>query len=244
MIKARMFVVNEDTRKEAVKTYIASFSVPRLTKDKKVTDEATKQFVSSTGSMLADILQLKIGDYFFFWCERKDQSTKSCIYGVYRIISEPFFAYKNKGKDDKPFKIYFEEAYHFKNPITEYELLNSPYIKSNLWNIRGKKTSGKSRGSTPISIEETKILIDMLIEKNKNYYFIPFNRNNVKDKIIYNGEEQKPLGIDYSSRGKKLARPKTIYKYNILCRQTDRRTTSRRDSQSDLREGYTESSAD
>lgn len=175
-MKSRLFVVNEDTLEEAKRTGIAKIRIPI----DYIKDETTgtihkspkKMFISSVNSMMADLLQLQEGDYVFFWCEKNEDSFKSTITGVYRIISKPYFIFDNPD-DIAPFKVRIEEAYHFDNPITEYEVLNSPYVKIPLWNITGKKTSGKPRGSIQITTSEAMVLLSMLISKNPNYSFNP-----------------------------------------------------------------------
>ena len=44
-------------------------------------------------------------------------------------------------------------------------------MKNKLWNIIGKKVAGKSRGTTPLSPEETQFLIQSLIDINNNYTY-------------------------------------------------------------------------
>jgi len=63
-----------------------------------------------------------------------------------------------------------------------------------MWTIIGKKVAGKARGSTPISPDEAKALISLLIDRNPNYRFIPFISSNLIS-------VKKPLKIDYATCG-------------------------------------------
>ena len=216
-MKSRMFVVNETTLKESIKNKIAKVKVP--IKEEKENGffkrSITKNFVNSTNSIMADMLQLELGDYIFFWCEKSNQSQKSTIHGVYRVVSKPFFHFDDKN-DTMPFKIKIEEAYHFKKPITEYDVLNSPFVKTSLWNIMGKKISGKSRGSIQITNEEASVLLSLLINKNPNYRFNPVDTKNyyhLPDNLPRIAEVVEPLKIDLSRCGEKLKNP-TLEKLN------------------------------
>ncbi|MGN1295420.1 MAG: EVE domain-containing protein [Bacilli bacterium] len=216
-IKARMFVVNEHTYRKSKESGIVSVRIP-LNKKNIDHKAPSTQFVSSTNSMLADILQIEKGDYIFFWCEKNQDSYKSNIIGVYRVISDPYYKFDDND-DIAPFKIKIEEAYHFEKAITEYDLLNSPYIKENLWNIIGKKVCGKSRGTIQITKPEIKVLIDLLIGMNPNYTFIPQDESRFIDLpcTLSSGEElPQPLKFNYHT-GKKLQKPEIdkLYTYNM-----------------------------
>lgn len=183
MIKGRLFVVNEKTRLSTIENNEVSIATPQPT---------GQQWLKTIADIMADMLQIEIGDYIFLW-ETKTQNQKSQIYGVYRAISKPF--YKLNNEDDRyPFKIKIEPAYFFENPLDEYDVLNCPYIKAPLWTITGKKVAGKSRGTSPLSIDEAKNLITLLIGKNPDFRFYPFNDKNIID--VAN-----PLSIDYSLIG-------------------------------------------
>lgn len=179
-MKSRLFVVNEETFKATVSKKEVSIYMPDL---------LGKEWVKTIADIMADLFQIEIGDYVFLW-EIRNSTSKSKIYGVYRVISKPYFV---ASKNDKyPFKLKIEQAYIFENPIEEYDFINCPYIKNKQWTIIGKKVAGKSRGTTPLSIEEARDLITMLIGANPNYTFIPFNRRNIIN--ISN-----PLDIDYAN---------------------------------------------
>lgn len=145
-MKARLFVVNKDTLEKTLQTNVASIKVPKL---------EGKQWKKTIADLMADMLQIKIGDYLFFW-ETKSTESKSRIHGVYRAISRPYY-YCESAEDDAPFKIHIEKAYDFKEPIDEYDVLNCPYVKISMWTIIGKKVANKPRGTSPLSLEETKI---------------------------------------------------------------------------------------
>lgn len=193
-MKSRLFVVNQTSLQNTIANNEVSIIVPKLNGD---------EWVKTVADIMADMLQIEIGDYIFLW-ETRSATSKSKIHGVYRAISKPFY-YLNSTNDNAPFKVKIEKAYDFDNPIDEYDFLNCPYIKGSLWTVIGKKVAGKSRGTSPLSIEESKYLITMLIGKNPNYKYFPFNSNNV---IMINN----PLSINYSLNNDNL--PTTIANLN------------------------------
>ena len=166
-MKGRIFVVDH--------TFMENVNDKMEIKAKLPPISGSRLFGSLT-SIIADMYQLQLGDYVFLW-ETKGNNPDSYIWGVYRIISNPFFDY------DEPeyIKAKIELAYSFKNPITEYDILNDPYNKIDLWNIVGKKVADKSRASTPLSPYETEFLIQKLINENPDYKF--YNRKTKKVKI-------------------------------------------------------------
>ena len=187
-MKGRIFVVDH--------TFMENVNDKMEIKAKLPPISGSRLFGSLT-SIIADMYQLQLGDYVFLW-ETKGSNPDSYIWGVYRIISNPFFDY------DEPeyIKAKIELAYSFKNPITEYDILNEPYNKIDLWNIVGKKVADKSRASTPLSPYETEFLIQKLINENPDYKF--YNRKTKKVKIKneikinYNKYENKEI-TNYSS---------------------------------------------
>lgn len=192
---ARLFVVNDETFNEAITTGIASIKVPNL--------DGTK-WLSTISSIMADMLQISIGDYLFFW-KTKNVSSKSAIYGVYRAISKPYYECTSPS-DDSPFKIHIEEVYNFRNPISEYEVLNCPYLKSSPWTIIGKKVAGKPRGTSPLSIDERNALITLLINRNPFYTYNPFDPSRVIN-------VSEPLKISYFNIGDNLI-PASLMSFN------------------------------
>lgn len=182
-MKGRMFVVDSTTLQSTITTQIASIKTPDL---------QGAQWLKTLSDIMADMLQVEIGDYIFLW-ETRAGNVKSRIHGVYRAISAPYYSCTTT-QDDAPFKIHIEKAYDFSEPIDEYDVLNCPYIKSAMWTITGKKVAGKSRGTSPLSEEEIKHLITLLIGKNPSYQFHPFNVANVIN--VAN-----PICINYSNTG-------------------------------------------
>ena len=222
-MKSRIFVVNEETLEEAKRTGVAKIKIPfDEEKDKKtghVYKVPHKYFVNSVNSMMADMLQIQKGDYVFFWCEKKKPYSKSTISGVYRVISEPYFKFDDND-DDAPFKVMIEEAYHFERPISEYDVLNSPSVKTPLWNMVGKKTSGKSRGSIQITPAEASVLLSMLIDKNPNYNFYKEDEAhfiNLPTDLPSGEHIPAQLSIDLTRHGKKQDNPETdrLFDYDI-----------------------------
>ena len=162
-MKGRLFVVNNDF----IKNIDSAMCVEALIPEPKNNENKFKQnWYKTLTDIMADMFQMQIGDYVFFW-ETKGNNPDSYILGVYRIISNPFF-------EDNMFKAKIEPAYIFKNPITEYDILNDPYNKIDLWNIVGKKIAGKSRASTPLSPYEIEFLIQKLIDANPSFEYIPY----------------------------------------------------------------------
>ncbi len=182
-MKGRMFVVNSETIQTTINTQIASIITPTLQGD---------QWVKTLADIMADMLQIEIGDYIFLW-ETSGKGQKSRIYGVYRAISKPFYKCTS-ANDNAPFKIHIEKAYDFEKPLDEYDVLNCPYIKNEMWTIIGKKVAGKSRGTSPLSPNEIKNLITLLIGKNETYQFYEFDPNHIVS-------VENPLKIDYTKSG-------------------------------------------
>ena len=80
-MKGRMFVVNSETIQTTLNTQIASIITPNL---------QGEQWVKTLADIMADMLQIEIGDYIFLW-ETSGNGQKSRIYGVYRAISKPYY---------------------------------------------------------------------------------------------------------------------------------------------------------
>lgn len=197
-MKSRLFVVDSASYANTVSTGIASIIVPSLT---------GQYWLKTVADIMADMLQIEIGDYIFLW-EEKSGNQKSRIHGVYRAISKPYY-YCNSSKDDAPFKIHIEKAFDFTNPVDEYDVLNNPYIKNSMWTIIGKKVAGKSRGSTPLSMEETNNLFKLLISKNPKYTFYDYN----PDHII---PVMQPLQISYAIYGPTKSQTRQTLNPNAL----------------------------
>lgn len=183
MLKGRLFVVDDNTLKVTIDTKIVSVRTPKPEKE---------QWEKTIGDIMADMLQLEKGDYIFLWCT-KSANQKSRIYGVYRVISAPYY-HMDSSTDEYPFKIRVEQAYIFDHPLEEYDLLNSAHIKIPLWTVIGKKVADKKRASTPLTFDEIQCIITMLIDRNHNYTFIP--RDDSRFDTTVDG-----LKIDYRLKG-------------------------------------------
>lgn len=174
-MKARLFVVDSNTIKSTLKSMEASVLVP----DAKNKNGKAKFWNKTLLDIVCDLLQLSIGDYVFLW-----ESGTENIYGVYRVLSHPYFV-KQKNRNDI-FRIKIGVAYDFSKPINEYEIINNPYMKSKLWNIIGKKVAGKARGTTPLTQDESQFLIQALIAANENYDYIEdYTEIPVKNEILF-----------------------------------------------------------
>ena len=157
-MKGRIFVVDHEFIKDLNKNMEVKANLPAL--------KPTERWFGSLISLLADMFQTQLGDYIFFE-ETKGNNLDTFIWGVYRVISNPFFD-KN---EPNCIKLKIEPAYLFQHPLTEYDILNDPYNKIDLWNIIGKKIAGKPRASTQLSPYETEFLIQKLVDINKNFSF-------------------------------------------------------------------------
>ena len=182
-MKSRLFVVNEETLAKAIDEGIASLFMPEL---------SGLLWGKTVADLMADMLQIEIGDYIFFW-ETKGANNKNRIHGVYRAISKPYYACSD-ANDTAPWKIKIEKAFDFQKPIDEYDVLNNYHIKNDLWTIVGKKVAQKPRGTTPLSPKESEFLITLLAGLNPDAAFIPWDSARTID-------VSNPLTIDYSSRG-------------------------------------------
>ena len=165
-MKGRIFVVDHDYMINLNKDMEIKAKLPPLERS---------QWYKSVTSLLADMFQVQLGDYAFLW-ETKGNNSDSFIWGVYRIISNPFF----DRAEPNFIKFKIEPAYLFKTPLTEYDILNDPYNKIDLWNIVGKKIAEKHRASTQLSPYETEFLIQKLIDKNPSFTYLPYTCKNVK----------------------------------------------------------------
>ena len=106
-MKARLFVVNENTFEETVNSKTISVITPKPDK---------KQWIKTLADIMADMLQIEEGDYIFLW-ETRSTNKKSRIYGVYRAISKPYYELSSPN-DNAPFKIRIEKAYDFSEPVS------------------------------------------------------------------------------------------------------------------------------
>lgn len=77
-MKGRMFVVNSETIEKTKKQNIVSVISPNF---------QNKRWVQTLSDIMADMLQVEIGDYIFLW-ETSEKGNKSRIHGVYRAISK------------------------------------------------------------------------------------------------------------------------------------------------------------
>ena len=190
MNKGRLFVVNEETLQDTIRNNAVSILTPQL---------VGQQWLKTIADIMADMLQVEIGDYIFLWETRKNNQ-KSRIHGVYRAISSPYYEVSSPN-DSYPFKIKIEKAYDFNISLDEYDILNCPYIKTPLWTITGKKVAGKSRGTSPLSQDEVQHIITLLIGRNPGFTYLPFDNSHIVN--IPN-----PLKIDYGRTGEN---PKAIF---------------------------------
>lgn len=173
-----MFVVTAKTLKSAKKNNFIMVSLP-FDEEKNKFKKITKSFEQTFTDICADLLQLRIGDFIYFW-ERSSHSTSSRVHGIYVVTGHAYYDKSpikglephNKKCSRYPFRIPIALKYNFKNPIMEYELLNDSFLYSRLWNISGKKIGNKSRSNNPLTHNENQILFQKLINLNQDYEYI------------------------------------------------------------------------
>ena len=107
-MKARLFIVNQDTKATALANMEVSIKVPQPT---------GAQWNRTITDIVSDLMQVAIGDYIFLW-----ESGTENIYGVYRAISNAY--YVPGTHDDFLFRIKIDTAYSFDLPISEYAIIN------------------------------------------------------------------------------------------------------------------------
>lgn len=196
---ARLFVVDGESFESTRSDKIVGARLP---------DIINKQWIKTFHDMLADILQVQIGDYIFLW-RNKEDGEKNRIYGVYRAISKPFF-YVNPKSKQAEFRIHIETAYDFPEPLSEYDVLNNPYNRIMPWNVIGKKISGKARATTPLSPDEEEALITMLKGINPDRKYHPFDESHII-------EVQNPLKISYELHGSNPSQLKHFSEIDPSC---------------------------
>ena len=174
-MKARLFVVNEETMKKTLDTMEVSVMVP---------EPEGRLWNKTVLDIVCDLMQVDIGDYIFLW-----ESGTENIYGVFRAVSRPFCCDDVDANDI--FRIKIDMAYDFKKPINEYDVINNPYMKNKLWNIIGKKVAGKSRGTSPITNEEMQFLLQSLIDVNDDYnYYDDYSVVDVENELKFDFEHE------------------------------------------------------
>lgn len=156
-MKARLYIVDEHSYALTVARNEITIKVPEPERRK------GSQWKKTLVDIMSDLFQVEVGDYAFLW------KTGGLIYGVYRIISRPY--YIPNADNGAIFGLKIEIAYEFKSPIREYDVLNNPALKGCMWNVIGKKLAGKSRATTPLTKDEMQILIQMLSNVNSEFTF-------------------------------------------------------------------------
>lgn len=192
----RLFVVDKNTHTYCVNNNLVMVSLPNK--------PPSTLYHKTLIDLMADMMQLSIGDYVFFW-RNKFANSPNSVLGVYRVASEPYFDTTPlkglKGENTKvskyPFRVKIEEAYSFKSHLTEYKLLNDPFLKMRLWNIVGKKVGNKPRANVPLTPIEVELLIQKFVQENKSYSFTKPKMSSRVSNILSVNLKQKMLSPRY-----------------------------------------------
>jgi hypothetical protein len=114
-------------------------------------------------SIIADILGTRIGDIVFLY-ERQVG-----FYGIYRIISKPFFDPTPIGCVDEtwPIRVGIECLNYFPKPVPEDYLFSTKEYESKFWVWFYRKIQG-ARGINTINPEAAEALIELLVKINGN----------------------------------------------------------------------------
>jgi hypothetical protein len=114
-------------------------------------------------SIIADILGTRIGDIVFLY-ERQVG-----FYGIYKIISKPFFDPTPIGCVDEtwPIRVEIECLNYFPKPVPEDYLFSTKEYESKFWVWFYRKIQG-ARGINTINPEAAEALIELLVKINGN----------------------------------------------------------------------------
>jgi len=114
-------------------------------------------------SIIADILGTRIGDIVFLY-ERQIG-----FYGIYKIISKPFFDPTPIGCVDEtwPIRVEIECLNYFPKPVPEDYLFSTKEYESKFWVWFYRKIQG-ARGINTINPEAAEALIELLVKINGN----------------------------------------------------------------------------
>ncbi|MBI4726861.1 hypothetical protein HY768_06510 [candidate division TA06 bacterium] len=157
--------------------------------------------------LLSDIKRVRIGDRVIFYLETKESSgIDGGFFGIFKIANinpiviqdsgNPTYLEQQLGKK-LIYRVRIDPADVYSKGVVEYQALdNLPvYAKEILWSLIYRKLKGQ-RGCTPLTIEESDRLIDMIQRANNNR---PLRYNN-SDGFTYNASSQE---IKVVSNGRK-----------------------------------------
>ena len=147
--------------------------------------------------LLSDIKRVRVGDRVIFYLETKESSgIDGGFFGAFRIAdlnpiviqdsANPTYLEQQLGKK-LIYRVRLEPADVYSRGVVEYQALdNLPvYAKEILWSLIYRKLKGQ-RGCTPLTIEESNRLMDMIQRANNNQ---PLHYTNT-DGFTYNAASQ------------------------------------------------------
>jgi hypothetical protein len=155
--------------------------------------------------LLSDIKRVRIGDRVIFYLETKKSSRiDGGFFGVFKIANltpiviqdsnNPTYLERQLGKK-LIYRVRLEPTEVYSKGIEEYKALdNLPvYAKEILWSLIYRKLKGQ-RGCTPLTIEESNRLMDMIQRVNNNQFLhyantdgFTYNVANQQIEIVPNG---------------------------------------------------------
>jgi len=147
--------------------------------------------------LLSDIKRVRVGDRVIFYLETKDSSgIEGGFFGAFKIANlspiiiqdsgNPTYLEQQLGKK-LIYRVRLEPADVYSKGVIEYQALDDlpVYAKEILWSLIYRKLKGY-RGCTPLTIEESDRLMDMIQKTNHNQ---PLNYRNT-DGFTYNTSSQ------------------------------------------------------
>ena len=119
-------------------------------------------FQASQHSLLADILNIQVGDTVFFYV------SKEGFKGVYEVTQSAFFDPTPIGcvPASRPFRILIKPKHAFSQPVPENALFSTPERQQIFWLWYFNKMRTYPRGCTPMDPDAKKKLIELLIKHN------------------------------------------------------------------------------
>jgi hypothetical protein len=112
--------------------------------------------------IIADILNIKKGDWIFFYTKSKGFT------GIHRVLQTVFFdASDIEGiQAGRPFRIFIQPLYYFEKAVPEPHLFLTPERQKTFWLWYFNKTRSSGRGCTPLDPDSRDKLVELLIKHN------------------------------------------------------------------------------
>jgi hypothetical protein len=120
------------------------------------------EFQRTQHSLLADILNIQVGDSIFFYV------TKEGFKGVYEVTQQAFFDPTpiENVPASRPFRILIKPKYLFEQAIPENSLFINPERQQAFWLWYFNKMRTYPRGCTPLDPDAKNKLIELLLKHN------------------------------------------------------------------------------